>query len=162
MPKIDIGSAPEQNTCGYPAPFHEIARGRFRKRLGDAGRLDQFGVNLCRIAPGSASSQRHWHEKEDEFVYVVDGELILIEDEGDAVLRAGDVAAFKAGVSNGHHLVNRSSRDALVLEIGTRAPSDRATYSDIDMQVVCDESGDRYLHRDGTPYPPRDDREEPA
>jgi len=93
---------------------------------------------------------------------VVDGELILIEDEGETLLRPGDVAAFKAGVANGHHLVNRSSRDALVLEIGTRAPSDRAHYSDIDMQVVIEESGDRYLHRDGTPYPPREGREEPA
>jgi uncharacterized cupin superfamily protein len=162
MPKIDIGSVPEQNTCGYPAPFHEIARGRFRKRLGDPGGLTQFGVNLCRLAPGSASSQRHWHEKEDEFVYIVAGELVLVEDESETPLRAGDAAAFKAGIANGHHLVNRSSRDAFVLEIGTRAPSERAYYSDLDMQVVCEESGDRYLHRDGTPYPPRTPVEEPA
>jgi uncharacterized cupin superfamily protein len=155
MPKIDISAIVETNSCGYPAPFHEIAKGRFRKRLGDAGGLTQFGVNLCRLEPGSASSQRHWHEKEDEFVYVVDGEVVLIEDEGETVLHAGDAASFKAGAPNGHHLVNHSSRDALILEIGSRASGERAHYSDIDMQVVMDGSASRYLHRDGTPYPPR-------
>ena len=155
MPKIDIAAITETNSCGYPAPFHEIAKGRFRKRLGNAGGLTQFGVNLCRLEPGSASSQRHWHEKEDEFVYIVAGEVVLVEDEGETVLHAGDAASFKAGVPNGHHLVNRSSRDALILEIGSRAAGERAYYSDIDMQVVMDESGSRYLHRDGTPYPTR-------
>lgn len=155
MPKIDIAAITETNSCGYPAPFHEIAKGRFRKRLGNAGGLTQFGVNLCRLEPGSASSQRHWHEKEDEFVYIVAGEVVLVEDEAETVLHAGDAASFKAGVPNGHHLVNRSSRDALILEIGSRAAGERAYYSDIDMQVVIDESGSRYLHRDGTPYPTR-------
>ncbi len=155
MPKIDIAAITETNSCGYPAPFHEIAKGRFRKRLGNAGGLTQFGVNLCRLEPGSASSQRHWHEKEDEFVYIVAGQVVLVEDEGETVLHAGDAASFKAGVLNGHHLVNRSSRDALILEIGSRAAGERAYYSDIDMQVVMDESGSRYLHRDGTPYATR-------
>jgi uncharacterized cupin superfamily protein len=155
MPKIDIAAAMEFNTCGYPAPFHEIAKGRFRKRLGDAGSLTQFGVNLCRLEPGSGSSQRHWHEKEDELVYVLDGEVVLIEDEGETVLRPGEAAAFKAGTPNGHHLVNRSARDALILEIGTRATEDHAYYPDLDMRVVCDSDGDRYLHMDGTPYPKR-------
>jgi uncharacterized cupin superfamily protein len=155
MPKIDIAAITETNSCGYPAPFHEIAKGRFRKRLGNAGGLTQFGVNLCRLEPGSASSQRHWHEKEDEFVYIVAGDVVLVEDEAETVLHAGDAASFKAGVPNGHHLVNRSSRDALILEIGSRAAGERAYYSDIDMQVVMDESGSRYLHRDGTPYPTR-------
>jgi uncharacterized cupin superfamily protein len=155
MPKIDIATIAEVNSCGYPAPFHEIAKGRFRRRLGDAGGLSQFGVNLCRLEPGSGSSQRHWHEKEDELVYVLDGEVVLIEDAGETVLRLGDAAAFKAGTANGHHLVNRSTRDALILEIGARAPGDRAYYSDLDMQVVCDSEGDRYLHMDGTPYPKR-------
>ena len=153
MPKIDIHAIPEVNACGYPAPFHEIAKGRFRKRLGNAGGLTQFGVNLCRLEPGSASSQRHWHEKEDEFVYVLDGEVVLIEDGGETVLRPGEAASFKAGVANGHHLVNRSAGDALLLEIGTRAAGEGAHYSDLDMQVVVDESGSRYLHRNGTPYP---------
>jgi uncharacterized cupin superfamily protein len=155
MPKIDIVAVPEQNTCGYPAPFHEIAKGRFRKRLGEAGGLTQFGVNICRLAPGAGSSQRHWHEKEDEFIYVLDGEVVLLENEGETLLRAGEAAAFKAGVANGHHLLNRSGRDALILEIGTRAARERAVYSDLDMQLVIDESEDRFLHMDGTPYPPR-------
>ena len=155
MPKIDISALPEDNSCGYPAPFHEIAKGRFRRRLGNAGGLTQFGVNLCRLEPGSGTSQRHWHEKEDELVYIAEGEVVLIEDEGETVLRAGDAASFKAGVANGHQLVNRSARDALVLEIGSRIPAERAYYPDIDMQLVAERQADRFLHMDGTPYPPR-------
>jgi uncharacterized cupin superfamily protein len=160
MPKIDVAAVAEENSCSYPAPFHEIAKGRFRKRLGNAGGLAQFGVNLCRLEPGSASSQRHWHEIEEEFVFVVDGEVVLIEDEGETVLRAGDAAAFKAGVANGHHLLNRSTRDALVLEMGTRDPTERCYYSDLDMQLVTEDGVDRFLHMDGTPYPPRRTGEE--
>jgi uncharacterized cupin superfamily protein len=153
MPKIDIKAAPETNSTGYPAPFRGVVKGRFRKALGNAGGLTQFGVNLCRLAPGAATAQRHWHEKEDEFVFVLDGELVLIEDDGETVLRAGDAAAFKAGTRNGHHLVNRSGRDALLLEIGTRDLNDRGEYPDLDMIFVCENGADRFLHRDGTPYP---------
>ena len=153
MPKIDIASVPESNTTGYPEPFRALVGGRFRKRLGDAGGLTQFGVNLCRLAPGAASAQRHWHEKEDELVYVLEGEVVLIEDEGETLLRPGDAAAFKAGVANGHHLVNRSGRDALILEIGTRDPNDRGEYPDIDLKFVSENGVDRYLHKDGAPYP---------
>ena len=153
MPKIDIAALPETNTTSYPAPFRDLVKGRFRKRLGDAGGLTQFGVNLCRLAPGSATAQRHWHEKEDEFVYVLQGELVLIEDDGETLLRAGDAAAFKAGTRNGHHLVNRSERDALLLEIGTRDPNDRGEYPDLDMVFVSENGVDRFLHRDGAPYP---------
>jgi uncharacterized cupin superfamily protein len=128
-------------------------KGRFRKALGNAGGLTQFGVNLCRLAPGAATAQRHWHEKEDEFVFVLDGELVLIEDDGETVLTAGDAAAFKAGTRNGHHLVNRSGRDALLLEIGTRDLNDRGEYPDLDMTFVCENGVDQFLHRDGTPYP---------
>ena len=152
MPRIDIGAVPESNSTSYPAPFRDLVRGRFRKRLGDAGGLTQFGVNLCRLEPGSATAQRHWHEEEDELVYVLEGELTLIEDEGETLLRAGDAAAFKAGIRNGHHLVNRSGRDALLLEIGTRDPKDRGEYPDIDMRFICEDGLDRFLHRDGTPY----------
>ena len=152
MPKIDISAVPEVNTTGYPPPFDQITKGRFRKRLGDAGGLTQFGVNLCRLEPGSGSAQRHWHENEDELVYVLEGEVVLVEDEGETVLRPGDAATFKAGVANGHHLVNRSDRDALFLEIGTRQLDGRAEYSDIDMQVVMKDRVSRYLHKDGTPY----------
>ena len=153
MPKLDIAAIPEKNTTSYPEPFRALVKGRFRKALGDAGGLTQFGVNLCWLAPGAASSQRHWHEREDELVYVLDGEVVLIEDDGESVLRAGDAAAFKAGVRNGHHLVNRSGRDALVLEIGTRDPNDRGEYPDIDMVFASKDGVDTFLHRDGTPYP---------
>jgi uncharacterized cupin superfamily protein len=152
MPKLPIDAIPETNRCGYPAPFDEIARGRFRKQLGDAGGLDQFGVNLCRLEPGSASAQRHWHETEDELVYVLGGEVVLVEDEGETMLKAGDAATFKAGAANGHHLVNRSDRDALVLEIGSRNLNDRGHYPDIDLKFVCNDGVDQFLHKDGTPY----------
>jgi uncharacterized cupin superfamily protein len=155
MPKVDISALPESNSCGYPAPFHEIASGRFRRRLGNAGGLTQFGVNLCRLEPGSGSSQRHWHEKEDELIFVVEGEVVLVEDEGETVLRAGDAATFKAGVANGHQLLNRSDRDALILEVGSRMEGERAVYPDIDMQLVCGPEEDRFLHMDGTHYPER-------
>ena len=152
MPKIDVASLPEDNSCAYPAPFNEIAKGRFRKRIGNAGGLTQFGVNLCRLEPGSASAQRQWQESEDEFVYIVEGEVVLVEDEGETVLRPGDAATFKAGFANGHHLVNRSGRDALVLEVGTRNPNERAHYSDIDMKVVDEDGVAHFMHKDGTPY----------
>jgi uncharacterized cupin superfamily protein len=155
MPKIDVAAISESNSCGYPAPFHEIAKGRFRKRLGDAGGLTQFGVNLCRLEPGSASSQRHWHEREDEMVYMLDGEVVLVEDGGETVLRPGDAATFKSGVADGHHLVNRSGRAALFLEIGSRAPAEVAHYSDIDLVLHDDPSGGRFTKRSGEPYPPR-------
>jgi uncharacterized cupin superfamily protein len=155
MPKLDLSAVEEVCATGYPPPFDQLVKGRFRKRLGDAGGLTQFGVNLCRLEPGSASAQRHWHTKEDELVYILEGEVVLIEDEGETVLRAGDAATFKAGVANGHHLLNRSKRDALLLEIGTRDPNDRGTYPDIDLTFVAEDGLDRFLHKDGTPYPPR-------
>jgi uncharacterized cupin superfamily protein len=156
MPKIDVAAIAEVNACGYPAPFHEIARGRFRKRIGDAGGLEKFGVNLCRLEPGSGSSQRHWHEQEEEMVFVLAGEVVLVEDDGETVLRAGDAATFKAGVANGHHLLNRSGSDALFLEIGIRPATEVVHYSDIDLMLVDDGTGDRFVHRDGRPYPPRE------
>jgi len=152
MPKIELHTLREINACGYPAPFNEIAKGRFRKRLGDAGGLSQFGVNLTRLEPGSASAQRHWHESEDEFVFIVSGQVVLIEDEGETLLKAGDAAAFKAGVQNGHHLVNQSDRDVLYLEVGTRALQERGDYPDIDMRFESRNGGVRFLHKDGTPY----------
>ncbi len=155
MPKIDGSSLPEDNSCGYPAPFHEIAKGRFRRRIGDAGGLTQFGVNLCRLESGSASSQRHWHESEEEMVYMLDGEVVLIDDDGETTLRAGDAATFKAGVANGHHLLNRSGRDALFLEIGTRPETDRIDYPDIDLVLEYDGEADTFMRRDGKLYPPR-------
>ena len=138
MPKIDIAKVPVDVATNYPPPFNKAVEGRSRKRLGRAAGLTQFGVNVCTLKPGAASSQRHWHENEDELVYVLEGEVVLCEDAGETVLKAGEAAAWKAGVADGHCLVNRSTRDAVVLEVGTRAAQERATYSDIDMMVVRD------------------------
>jgi uncharacterized cupin superfamily protein len=153
MPKIEINAIPLDSSTNYPAPFNKAVEGRVRKRLGRAAGLTQFGVNLCTLKPGAASSQRHWHENEDEFVYVLEGEVVLVEDSGETVLKAGEAAAWKAGVADGHCLINRSNRDAVVLEVGTRAASERAHYSDIDMQVMRDHKEFRYLHKNGEPYP---------
>ena len=155
MPKIDVARLKVESTSGYPEPYRAAVAGRSRQRLGDAVGLDQFGVNLTRLQPGAQSAQRHWHAAEDEFVYVLEGELVLCENEGETILKAGDAAAFKAGVANGHCLINRSSRDAVYLEIGTRAARERAEYPDIDMCVERDADGMRYLHKSGEPYPPR-------
>ncbi|WP_414832117.1 cupin domain-containing protein [Afifella sp. YEN Y35] len=152
MPKIDIDQIPEVNSTGYPAPYDALVAGRFRKRLGNAGGLDQFGVNLCRLQSGAASSQRHWHKAEDEFVFIVEGEVVLVEDGGETILKAGDAATFKAGVANGHQLINRSDRDALVLEVGTRSGAETVTYPDIDLHAVTDDGAPGYTHKDGTPY----------
>jgi uncharacterized cupin superfamily protein len=152
MPKIDIPNVKVEVFTGYPAPFRDAVAGRERKRLGNVVGLDQFGVNLTRLKPGAASSQRHWHEMEDEFVYIVEGEVVLCENDSETVLRPGDAAGWKAGVANGHCLINRSARDAVYLEIGARAKHDRVDYPSIDMRVVKDDSGMHYLHKSGEPY----------
>jgi uncharacterized cupin superfamily protein len=152
MPKIDIAGIPEVSRTGYPEPFRGVVAGRFRKRLGDAAGLDQFGVNLTRLKPGAWSAQRHWHEKEDELVYVLDGEVVLIEDESETILKTGDAAGFKAGVANGHCLINRSDKDAIYLEIGTRSASEKVDYPDIDMKAEDKEGVLRILHKSGEPY----------
>src|SRR5438552_6509102 len=121
MPKIDISKAPIRTTTVYPAQFLHVVEGREKAALGNLAGLTQFGANLTRLKPGAASALRHWHENEDEFVYVLEGEIILIEDSGETMLMPGDCAGFRAGIANGHHLVNKSQRDALYLEIGTRA-----------------------------------------
>jgi uncharacterized cupin superfamily protein len=152
MPKIDIAKLPVDNRSSYPEPFNRAVVGRERKRLGNAAGLDQFGVNLTTLKPSAASALRHWHEREDELVYILEGEVVLIEDDGEVVLRPGDAAGFKANVRNGHHLVNRSTRNAVYLEIGTRSKHERAEYPDVDLLVIRDENGMRYAHKDGTPY----------
>src|SRR6478752_2687544 len=143
MPKIDIDALPVRTGSGYPAPFDAPCLGRTRRALGDAAGLDQFGVNLQRLAPGAWTSQRHWHTTEDEFVWVLEGEVVLVTDEGEEVLRAGDCAGFKAGVANGHHLQNRSGAEAVLLEVGSRRPeADGCDYPDIDL--VLDEGSTEY------------------
>src|SRR5499425_3664649 len=128
VPKIDIAKAMVRTKGVYPEPWRAVCHGREKRALGDAVGLTQFGVNLTRLKPGAASALRHWHEAEDELIYVTEGELVLVENEGETALRPGDAAGFKAGVPNGHHLINRSQRDAVYLEIGTRAPDDRGHY----------------------------------
>lgn len=151
MPKIDIDKVPLDTATGYPPPFNKAVEGRARKRLARAAGLTQFGVNVCTLRPGAASSQRHWHENEDELVYVLSGEVVLRESGGETVLKSGDAAAWKAGVSNGHCLINQSDQDAVFIEVGTRAPTERAQYSDIDMKVERDENGMRYTKKNGEP-----------
>jgi uncharacterized cupin superfamily protein len=156
MGKIDIGGARRREGSDYPPPYDEPCRARSRRVLGEEAGLTQFGVNLLRLAPGAWSSQRHWHTVEDEFVYVLEGEVVLVTDAGEEILKAGDCAGFPAGVRDGHHLQNRSTHAATVLEIGTRRiADDEAFYSDIDMQALKGEAG--YAHRDGRPYPRAED-----
>jgi uncharacterized cupin superfamily protein len=150
--RIDPAKLPEIIGTLYPPPFDRPCRARGRKQLGDAAGVTQFGINLLRLAPGAWSSQRHWHQEQDEFVYVVAGEIVLVTDTGEEILKPGDCAGFRAGDRNGHHLQNRGARDdAIVLEIGSRTKSDKGEYSDIDMAFDTD-SGARYLHKDRTPY----------
>lgn len=151
MPKVDIAAVLARKGTGYPAPFNAVSAERIRQRLGDAGGLTDFGVNLMRLPPGNWSSQRHWHSHEDEFVFVLEGELLLVEDGGETVLRAGDFAAFPKGSGNGHHLINRSEIVAVYLEAGSRHPDDLTTCSDIDMMSA--NADGRFVHKDGTPYP---------
>ncbi len=151
-PAIDATSVEAHTGSSYPAPFDADCAGRERRRLGDAFGLTQFGVNLLRLPPGQWSSQRHWHHGEDEFVYVLDGEVTLVTDAGEQILGPGMVAGFKAGVPDGHHLVNRSGRDAVVLEVGMRLEHDPADYSDIDMLVRIVDGEERFVNKDGTPY----------
>ncbi len=150
--RIDVAAL--QGVVGtlYPPPFDVPCRARERTKLGDPAGLTQFGVNLLRLPPGAWSSQRHWHTAGDEFIYVLAGEIVLVTDEGDEVLRAGDGAGFPAGDTNGHCLQNRSDREAQVLEIGTRAAGDIGHYSDIDMIAPAEGKPAAYTHRDGTPY----------
>jgi uncharacterized cupin superfamily protein len=151
MKKIDIDAAPFRRGSGYPSPFSEACKDRERRQLGDAGGLSQFGVNLLTLPPGTWSSQRHWHSTEDEFVWVLEGELTLITEAGEEILRAGDCAAFKAGEVDGHHLVNRSDKPARALEVGTRDPdADRTVYPDVDM--VAEPGENRFRRRDGRAY----------
>jgi len=150
MPKIDIAAVPEIQGVGYPPPFDAPCAERIRQRLGNAGGLKDFGVNLMRLPPGNWSSQRHWHSHEDEFVYVLEGELTLIEDDGETLLRAGDCAAFPKGTGDGHHMINRGTATAVYLEAGSRHPADLTTCSDIDLKSA--NADGRWRRKDGTPY----------
>jgi uncharacterized cupin superfamily protein len=153
MPKIDISKLETRvGSPNYPDPFKPVCAGRHKTSLSNAAGLTQYGVNLTRLKPGAASALRHWHENEDEFVYILEGECTLIEDGGETIMKAGDCAGFKANVPNGHCLVNRTDRDMVYLEIGTRAKSERAHYPDDDLKFERDETQLRILHKNGAPY----------
>ena len=148
--KIDLATAPTVKGTTYPPPFDEPCLKRSQIKLGDAAGLTQFGVNLCRLPPGTWSSQRHWHARADELIVVIEGEVVLVTDSGEEILKTGDSAGFKAGDKDGHHFQNRSKADAVILEIGTRVDGDAAYYPEIDL---VSPSTPGYTHRDGTPYP---------
>lgn len=146
--RIDLQAIRVSVGSRYPAPYDAPCAGRMRSRLGDAAGLTDFGVNLLRLPPGTWSSQRHWHTAEDEFVYVLEGEVVLVTDAGEETLREGDCAGFKAGVKDGHHLQNRARSDAVLLEIGSRKSEDAGEYPDIDMRF----SPHGFARKDGRPY----------
>lgn len=149
---IDLNAVPQRTGTIYPDPFKPLLAGRIKQKVGDAAGLQNFGVNVVTLNPGSASALRHWHEKQDEFVYVISGELTLVTDEGEQVLSAGDMAGFPAGKANGHHLVNTSQAPAVYLEIGDRTPDDVAHYPDDDLQATASPTGWILTHKDGRPY----------
>jgi uncharacterized cupin superfamily protein len=152
MKKIDLAAVPVRSGSGYPPPYNARVMARSRKRLGVAAGLTEFGVNLLTLPPGAWSSQRHWHSHDDEFVFVVQGEVSLVTDAGEETLVAGDAAGFKAGNPDGHHLINRSDKDALVLEVGNNDPArDRCVYPDADM--IAEPGEDHYRRRSGEAYP---------
>jgi uncharacterized cupin superfamily protein len=148
LPKLDLDAIPQTNRTGYPAPFDQPVQGRWYRRLAPASGLTRFGVSHVTLKPGAWSSQRHWHIGEDEFLVMLAGEAVLVDDGGEAVLRPGDCAAFPAGEVNGHHLQNRSDKDCVFVVVG--AGEDLGgDYSDIDMRFTPE----GYQHKDGTPYP---------
>ena len=151
-PALDPASVRRQIGSNYPAPFDQPCATRSRAALGNALGLTQFGVNLLTLPPGAWSSQRHWHENEDEFVYVLDGEVVLVTDDGEQRLTAGMAAGFPAGKRDGHHLINRADAPAHVVEVGTRVAEDRAEYADIDMKVEMKGRAYRFFHKNGEPY----------
>ncbi len=151
MPKIDRSKIPSQPIPSYPKEFAQVIAGREKQKLGDAVGLTQFGVNITRINAHSASALRHWHEQEDEFIYMLEGELVLQENDGETVLKAGDCAGFKAGSGIAHCLINRTDRDAVYLEVGTRAKSERVHYPDVDFMMERDDVSRRWFRRSGEP-----------
>ena len=153
IPAISVATeSPKRTGSRYPAPFNEPCIGRTKHILGDQFGLDQFGVNLAVIEPGSWSSQRHWHETEDEFVYMLEGELVLVDDAGEHVLSPGMCAGFKAGNGNGHCLKNMTDKRAVYLEVGSRKEGECAHYSDIDMMALAKDGRMSFVRKDGSSF----------
>lgn len=150
MPKLDLEAIPQKNDTGYPEPYAADVAGRWYRRLAPAAGLTQMGASHVVLRPGSFSSQRHWHRVEDELLVMLEGEAVLIEDEGETVVRPGDVLAWAAGVENGHRLHNRSAEDCVFVAVSAGdADRDSGEYPDIDMVF----GPDGYARKDGTPYP---------
>ena len=152
-PAITAESVPPRLGNSYPPPFDAASADREKRALGDAFGLTDYGVNLVTLPPGAASSQRHWHSAEDEFVFILSGHPTLVTDAGRMALEPGMCAGFAADSSNGHHLVNETDVEVSYLEVGSRRPGDDVEYSDIDMRIVGRGRGGRYARKDGTPYP---------
>jgi uncharacterized cupin superfamily protein len=152
LPAIDPATVTAILGSNYPEQFKPAVAGRSKQRLGDALGLKNFGVNLTTIKPGVASALRHWHTHEDEFIYMVSGELVLVTDSGEQVLTMGMAAGFPAGKADGHRLVNRTERAAVYLEVGDRRADDRVAYPDDDLEARTTANGRRFFHKDGTPY----------
>jgi uncharacterized cupin superfamily protein len=150
MPKLDLAQVPFQTGSTYPEPYATEMGDRGRYPLGEAGGLTQFGANLMVLQPGSKSSLRHWHETEDEFVTVIEGTLVLVQDDGETLMQPGDFAAFKAGDRNGHHFINQTDKEARFLVIGTKVARDVCTYSDVDLRYQTDGETARFTRKDGT------------
>lgn len=149
---FDAKSVTARSGSTYPEPYRQRCMAREKRRLGDAAGLTHFGVNLVRLPPGTLSSMRHWHSHEDEFIYILEGEAVLVTEEGEQVLKPGMCAGFPANEADGHHLANRTDKDVVYLEVGDRADKDVCEYSDIDMRGFADPAGFRYTRKDGTPY----------
>lgn len=152
MPVIDPKNVPVKTGSIYPSPYAEMMAGRSSLRLGEAGGLTQFGVNLVTLQPGALSSLRHWHQNEDEFVMITEGECTLVQDAGEIVMRPGDCAAFPAGDPDGHHFINHTASVARFLVIGSKAPREVATYSDVDLKVEIEGGKARFTYKDGTDW----------
>ena len=148
MPKVDLTSIERISRTGYPPPFAKAVAGRHYRRLAPAHGLTDFGVSEVTLDPGAWSSQRHWHDGEDEFLVMVEGEAVLVEDNGRTVMRPGDLAAWPKGVANGHHVVNDSAAPCRFIVFGG-GTNTGGGYSDIDLKFTADGA---YVHRDGTPY----------
>lgn len=152
LPALDPAAVAATTRTNYPEPFRARVASRIKQRLGDALGLRNFGVNLTTLAPGGQSALRHWHARQDEFIYVLTGELVLVTDAGEQLLAPGMCAGFPAGKADGHCLINRTGRDATYLEIGDRTPGDAATYPDDDLRASAAGTGWCFTRRDGTPY----------
>jgi uncharacterized cupin superfamily protein len=152
MGLIDQSKCPVKTGSIYPEPYASMVKGRSSLRLGDAGGLTQFGANMVMLEPGAMSSLRHWHLNEDEFVMVTEGECVMVQDEAEYVMQSGDCAAFPAGSTNGHHFINRTDKVAKFLVVGSRAPREVATYSDVDLQVEIANGKARFSYKDGTDW----------